>query len=261
MKSHGPTHGAPPREFLQSVDLSLTLILLLRDSGSLTISGAAEQLGVSPSTIHRSMAMLVYRGFATRSESRTYLPGPALSSSSLQPGIGSELIAACSPHMAAISAATQETCHLMVLVGNKCHFLYTVEGTLPVRVGIRRGQVMPAEKNAGGLAMLAERSATELRSLYPALPDAEFDALRRKLYRTRTRGFSLNNGLFEHDVSAVGTCLRNDLGDVLGAVTVAVPTNRFRAVHRRCAEVLLRHARDLNRQLEESRMIIPLPKG
>ena len=74
-----PTHSPPPKEFLQSVDLSLTLILLLRDQGSLTISGAAEALGVSPSTAHRSMAMLVYRGFATRSESRSYLPGPALS--------------------------------------------------------------------------------------------------------------------------------------------------------------------------------------
>ncbi len=243
------------------MDLSLTLILLLRDSGSLTISGAAELLDVSPSTIHRSMAMLVYRGFATRSESRTYLPGPALSSSSLQPGIGSELIEACRSHMAAIVAETQETCHLLVMVGNKCHFLYTVEGTLPVRVGIRRGQIMPAERNAGGLAMLAEYSATELRTLYPALPDTEFDALRRKLYRTRTRGFSINNGLFEHDVSAVGTCLRNDLGDVLGAITVAVPTSRFRAVHRRCAEALIKHARDLNRRLEESRLTAPLLKG
>ncbi len=256
-----PTHSPPPKEFLQSVDLSLTLILLLRDQGSLTISGAAEALGVSPSTAHRSMAMLVYRGFATRSESRSYLPGPALSSSSLQPGVGSELIAACGAHMSAISAETQETCHLMVLVGNKCHFLHSVEGTLPVRVGIRRGQVMPAEQNAGGLTMLAERSAAELRGLYPSLPDAEFDALRRKLHRTRSRNFSINNGLYEHDVSAVGTCLRNELGDTLGALTVAVPTARFRSVHRRCAEVLLKHAQDLNRRLTDMRPAIPALKG
>lgn len=243
------------------MDLSLTLILLLRDSGSLTISGAAELLEVSPSTIHRSMAMLVYRGFATRSESRTYLPGPALSSSSLQPGTGTELIEACRSHMSAIVAETQETCHLMVMVGNKCHFLHSMEGTLPVRVGIRRGQVMPAEQNAGGLAMLAELSATELRGIYPALHDVEFDALRRKLHRTRTRGFAINNGMFEHDVSAVGACLRNDLGDVLGAVSVAVPTARFRAVHRRSAEVLIKHVRDLNRRLEESNLTAPTAKG
>ena len=247
--NYGPTHGPPPREFLQSVDLALTLILLLRDQGTLSISDTAEALSVSPSTIHRSMAMLVYRGFATRSESRTYLPGPALSSSSLQPGVGNELISASQAHMQAIATETSETVHLMVLVGNKVHFLHTVEGTHPVRVGTRRGQVMPAEQNAGGLVMLAERSA------------AEFESLRRQLHRTRSRGFSLNNGLYEHDVSAVGVCLRNDLGDILGAVTVATPTSRFRGAHRRCAEVLLKHSRDLNRRLEELRITPTALKG
>lgn len=261
MTTRTPTHGSPPREFLQSVDLSLTLILMLRDQGTLSISGAAAELGFSPSTVHRSMAMLVYRGFATRSESRTYLPGPALSSSSLQPGVGSELIAACASHMTAIATETGETTHLLVLVGNKVHFLHSVEGTHPVRVGFRRGQVMPAEQNAGGLAMLAERSPAELRALYPSLPDADFESLRRQLHRTRSRGFSLNNGLYEHDVSAVGVCLRNDLGDTLGAITVATPTSRFRAVHRRCAEVLLRHSRDLNTRLESIRMTPPFIKG
>lgn len=257
----GPTHGSPPREFLQSVDLALTLILMLRDQGTLTISAAAAALGVSPSTVHRSMAMLVYRGFATRSESRTYLPGPALSSSSLQPGVGSELTAACLSHMQAIATETAETVHLLVLVGNKVHFLHTVEGTHPVRVGIRRGQVIPAEQNAGGLVMLAERSASELRALYPSLPDTDFESLRRQLHRTRSRGFSINNGLYEHDVSAVGVCLRNDLGDILGAVTVATPTSRFRGAHRRCAEVLLKHSRDLNRRLEDLRLVPPTIKG
>lgn len=232
------------------MDLSLLLILMLRDAGTLSVSGAAETLGVSQSTAHRSLAMLVYRGFATRSESRTYLPGPALSTSSLQPGVGAELIAASRDHMAAIVTETGETCHLQAMVGNKTHFLHTVEGSHPVRVGNRRGQVIPAEQNSGGLAMLAELSPAELRVLYPNLNDEEFAAFRRRLHRTRTRGFAINNGLFEHDVSAVGTCLRNDMGDTLGAITVATPTSRFRSVHVKCAESLTRHARDLNRRLE-----------
>lgn len=249
MFTFGPTHGPAPREYLSSVDLALNLIHILRDAGSLTVTKAAKDLNVSPSTIHRSMAMLMYRGFATQSESRTYLRGPALSSSTLQPGVGQELIHTVGPYMAAISAETTETCHLMVLSGNKCHFLHTVEGTQAVRVGIRRGQVMPAEENSGGLIMLAEKSASELRVIYPTMPDHDFDELRRVLNRSRQRGFGVNHGLHEHDVSAVGACLRNDLGDVLGAVTVAIPSGRFRKVQRQCADVLIRHVRDLNRRL------------
>lgn len=245
----GPTHGSQPREYLKSVDIALLLIHILRDDGSLSVSKAATTLGVSPSTVHRSMAMLVYRGFATQSESRTYLRGPALTSSTLQPGVGQELISAVGPYMAAISAETKETCHLLVLSQNQCHFLHTVEGTQPVRVGIRRGQVMPAEKNSGGLIMLAEYSASELRALYPTMPDLDFDELRRILNRSRQRRFAINNGLYEHDVSAVAACLHNDLGDVLGALSVAIPTERFRQVQRPCTKVLLRHIRDLNRRL------------
>lgn len=244
-----PSQGPPPRDYLKSVDLALTLILLLRDAGALTISDVAERLDVSPSTAHRSMAMLVYRGFAIRSESRAYLPGPALSSSSLKPGLRTELVAAAEPYMQAIATETRETCHATALAEDKCHFIHSVEGSQPVRVGIRRGQIAPADEIAGGLSMLAEYSARELRALYPAMPDKDFEGLRRTLHRARERGYAINNGIFEHDVSAVGAVLHNDLGDVLGALTVAVPTSRFRHVQRKCAEVLLRHTRDLNRHL------------
>lgn len=249
----GPTHGPPPRDYLQSVDMALMLALLLRDEGTLTVSRAAEMLGVSQSTAHRSLAMLVYRGFAIRSEARAYLPGPSLTTSSLRPGVGHELITTAEPFMQALSTETEETSHLTVLVENKTHFLHTVDGTQSVRVGSRRGQVLPAHQNSGGLIMLAEHSASELRALYPALPDHEFDDLRRTLNRSRQRGFAINNGQYEADVSGVGACLRNDLGDTLGAVTVTAPTNRFNRVYRRCAEVLMRHVRDLNRSLQNFR--------
>lgn len=249
----GPTYGLPPREYLQSVDLALVLVLILRDSGRVTISGAAKILGVSASTVHRSMSMLVYRGFATRGENRSYLPGPALSSSSLQPGAGAQLVESARDQLARLSEETGETCQLMTLSGSKCHVLLSVAGTTQPTVGSRRGQILPAEQNAGGLAMLAELSAGELRGLYPTLPDQNFDQLRRTLRRSRERGFAINNGLYEANVSAVGACLRNELGDILGAVAVTVPTQRFRSVHHPCTEALKARTRALNQALADAR--------
>lgn len=245
----GPTHGTPPRDYLQSVDLALVLILMLRDAGTLTVSAAAAELQVAPSTAHRSLSMLVYRGFARRGEGRDYVAGPALSSSSLAPGVGAGLAQLTRSHLDAIARATGETAQLMVLTGNKCNVITSSEGTTAGHISTRRGQIIPAEQNAGGLAMLAEQSASELRGLYPSMPDVTFDDLRRTLHRSRDRGFAINNGLYEADVSAVGACLHNDLGDVIGAITVSVPTHRFRQIYRRCAEVLTVHVRDLNRTL------------
>ncbi|ANE05140.1 IclR family transcriptional regulator [Corynebacterium crudilactis] len=254
METVAPTQGLPPKDFLSSVDTALQLILLLRDAGRLTISGAASTLDVGVSTIHRSMSMLVYRGFAVRSESRTYLPGPALATSALQPGLGADLTEMCSHYMESMSKETGETSHLMILQGNSVHFIHSVEGSNPVRVGNRRGQVMPATQNAGGLVMLAEMSVRELRGLHPSLGDEEFENLRKRLRRTRDRGHGANFGFFEQDVSAVAEPLLNEVGDVLGAISLAVPSNRFREAYPKAVRALDRHIRDLNRALATYRV-------
>lgn len=261
MDKIAPTHGPPPKGFLQSVDTALQLTLLLRDSGALTISGAAAELGLGLSTVHRSMAMLVYRGFAVRTESRMYLPGPALATSALQPGLGSDLTCLCQHHMEAMAVETGETCHLIILQDANCHFIHSVEGSNPVRVGTRCGQVMPATQNSGGLVMLSEMSPRELRALYSSLNDEEFENLRKRLRRTRDRGHGTNFGFFEQDVSAVAACLLNDVGDVLGAVSLAVPSNRFREAYPKCVDSLTRHMRDLNRTLAGYRVSDPAFQG
>ncbi|GAB3939290.1 IclR family transcriptional regulator [Corynebacterium tapiri] len=249
MNLNTPIHGTTPKDYLQSVDLALALVTLLRSHGEVTISTAARRFGISPSTVHRSMAMLVYRGFAVRTESRSYLPGPALGAPPLRPGVGRALVEAASPYMHAIATECGETCHLMILTEGTCHFLHSVEGTAPVRVGSRRGQVMPAELNSGGRAMLAELSQVELRRLYPDMADEPFTDFRRQLHRIRQSGIAVNRGLYESDVSAVGACLKNDLGDIVGALSIASPSSRFPKSQKLSTTTLLRHVRDLNRRL------------
>ena len=53
-----------PAYRLASVDHALQLALALRQDGPLRTVDAARRLGVAPSTAHRLLAMLVYRGFA-----------------------------------------------------------------------------------------------------------------------------------------------------------------------------------------------------
>ncbi len=63
---------------LESVDNVLRLLQMLRDVGGLRLKDAAEELGIAPSTAHRLLAMLVYRGFAVQDERRMYHPGSAM---------------------------------------------------------------------------------------------------------------------------------------------------------------------------------------
>src|SRR6476620_1171204 len=116
-----------PTYSIEAVDNALQLLQLLRDGGALRLKDAAAELGVAPSTAHRLLAMLVYRGFAVQDETRRYVPGPAM-------GVGpaglswTRLLRDISrPHMELLCARTNETVNLMIRVGTDVCFLNTVE--------------------------------------------------------------------------------------------------------------------------------------
>src|SRR6476620_9423531 len=115
-----------PTYSIEAVDNALQLLQLLRDGGALRLKDAAEELGVAPSTAHRLLAMLVYRGCAVQDENRRYVPGPAM-------GVGPAglpwtrlLRTLAQPHMELLSARPNATVNLMVRVGPKVRFLATV---------------------------------------------------------------------------------------------------------------------------------------
>ncbi|QCB97776.1 IclR family transcriptional regulator [Arthrobacter sp. PAMC25564] len=228
-----------PTYSIEAVDNALQLLQLLRDGGALRLKDAAAELGVAPSTAHRLLAMLVYRGFAVQDETRRYVPGPAM-------GVGPAglswtrlLRGLALPHMELLSGRLNETVNLMVRVGTKVRFLATVEGDNVLRVGDRQGTVLPANKTSGGKAMLADLEPPMLEKLFrsnsadtgaDAIPEGEYPAFLRELDAIRSNGFAANFEGTEDGVSALGIALRNRRGQVVGALSVATPATRFRSV-------------------------------
>jgi DNA-binding IclR family transcriptional regulator len=228
-----------PTYSIEAVDNALLLLQLLRDGGALRLKDAAAELGVAPSTAHRLLAMLVYRGFAVQDETRRYVPGPAM-------GVGPAglswtrlLRTIAQPHMELLSGQLNETVNLMVRVGTKVRFLATVEGNNVLRVGDRQGTVMPANRTSGGKAMLAELELPMLEQLFRShnadiggdtIPDGEYPAFLRELETIRGNKFAANFEGTEDGVSALGIALHNIRGDVVGALSVATPATRFRSV-------------------------------
>jgi IclR family acetate operon transcriptional repressor len=228
-----------PTYSIEAVDNALQLLQLLRDGGTLRLKDAAGELGVAPSTAHRLLAMLVYRGFAVQDETRRYVPGPAM-------GVGPAglswtrlLRSLAQPHMELLSAQLNETVNLMVRVGTKVRFLASVEGSNVLRVGDRQGTVLPANKTSGGKAILAELGPPMIQQLFRSnnaeisgdtIPEEDFPAFLRELDSVRGNGFAANFEGTEDGVSALGMALHNRHGNVVGAISVATPATRFRAV-------------------------------
>lgn len=231
---------------IESVDRALQLLVLLRDSPSVSVTDAAAALGVAPSTAHRLLATLSHRGWAAQGERRLYTAGPELTASvSRSSGIRA-VVRNVRPYTEALYAELGETVHVQVLSGPEVRFVDGIESNQNLRVGLRIGSHMPAHTTSGGKAMLAELSRQELEALNPGGPRpwpgsqvTTLEQLHAEMGRVRSRQFGLNQEESEPGVAALGASLGIVGGQFRVALTVAVPTARFSGpAARRIAGVL-----------------------
>lgn len=250
---------------IEAVDRALVLLTLLRERGEVSVTAAARELGVAPSTAHRLLTTLSHRAFAVQGAKRLYHPGPAL----LGPDrhhAAPPLPELVRPHLEALFARTGETVHVMALDGADIEFLDGVEGVQALRVGLRTGTRMPAYCTSGGKAMLAELEPTAVDALHPrgltpwpGEPIADLPGLHRELELVRTRHFGLNHDESEPGVTAIGASLGR-IGGRPAALTIAVPSSRFATTDAHVlTDELLQACREVRDHLSDGTSSAALP--
>lgn len=221
---------------IDSVDNALRLVQMLRDGGSIRLTDAAEELQVAPSTAHRLMAMLVYRGFALQDDRRRYVAGPAMGVRAIGAPWLHQLRKLALEPMEVLCSRVEETVNLVVRVGVSIRFLITVEATSILRIGDRAGTVMPAIGASSGKALLALESEERLRSLYTgrgaqlagtALSEPQFTRLQTELAHVRRVGYALSREETETGLGAVGVAATMPTGAPVAALSVATPISRL----------------------------------
>jgi DNA-binding IclR family transcriptional regulator len=229
-----------PAYAIESVDNALQLILLLQERDALRVNEAAERLGVAPSTAHRLLATLVYRGFALQDESRRYTAGPALRGVTRQ-GRLQEVVSTALPQLEELASAVGETVNLVARFGTSVRFIASVESAQLLRVGDRSGTVLPARLSSGGKAILATLDGEALHQLYSGrvaqlagdhLSADELGALQEELARVRAKGYALNLGRTEPDIAAVGVAVPAPAQRSWLAVSLSAPRSRAEALDR-----------------------------
>lgn len=225
-----------PAYVVQSADNALTLLRALVERGSLRVTEAAELLGVVPSTAHRLLGTLCYRGFAVHERhGGAYLPGPAVSaiaSSGTEP-VG--LRTRCRPVLERLRERTRETVSLLVLEGAEVHFVDSIDGPQSLRVASRLGVSLPAHCTSGGKALLALLSREELVARYPSgrLVGRSASSIRSRkrleseLVDVRSRGYATNFEEGDAGIGGVGVAVASTRGRPLVALAVAAPISRL----------------------------------
>lgn len=214
MADYIPPVQVSPNYFIASVDNALRLIQIIRDDGKITVKEAANRLEVAPSTAHRLLAMLVYRGFALQDDERSYIPGPALIPVSINLVQSGELRQTLMPELERVAKETGESFQVSVLTGTNIHIIAAVEGSSPGAIDSREGSVMPAHRTSTGKAILAHSDLNTVEAVLTQaltqgqLSSASLDNVKRRIMRdlavSKVRGYALNQNEFEPNITTVG---------------------------------------------------------
>ena len=216
-----------PAYAIASVDSALLLATLLQQEGTMRVTDAATRLGVSVSTAHRLLGMLVYRDFAEQLADRRYSAGPVLRSGLVPQASVTTLREVALPHLRRLVDAVGETANLMVLAGPDVRFVATVESDQVLRVGDRTGRTLPAHLSSGGKAVLATLDDGEVAAALDALDEAAVARVVRELRTVRRRGLAVNDQATDAGLTAVGIAVPAAGGFTGVALSVAAPTARF----------------------------------
>jgi IclR family acetate operon transcriptional repressor len=210
---------------VQAADHVLTLLEILRRDDELHIHAAARELGVAPSTAHRLVQTLVFRGYAVRRLDHSYGPGPALPRN---PSVSSwsSVTSRWHPVLVEVVRRTGETAHVVVRDGTSAIFIDSVVSQQALTVGSRAGTRMAAERNSGGKVLLAQLPLEPLRELYEERSDVDLEALLAKLESIRREGFALSEAESERGIRALGVLASRDDAPPV-AITVSGPSLRF----------------------------------
>ncbi|WP_327341170.1 IclR family transcriptional regulator [Streptomyces europaeiscabiei] len=230
----GPDGGELPAYHIASVGRALTLLTAFIERPQLTVSEAADLLGVAPSTAHRLLQMLLHHRFVEQGERRVYVRGPALVSLAETAERAPDVASVALPHLQRIRDDLRGTAHLLALEGNGARFVTGVEWRDETRIATSRvGWLLPAHTLAGGKAMLAKLSRSQIESLFPdGLPVTRYARVRTlaqlqaELADVRSRGYARSREAHEN-VTAIGAALHLPPGMGPMSLSVAWSDTRF----------------------------------
>ncbi|MCL6594171.1 MAG: IclR family transcriptional regulator [Alicyclobacillus sp.] len=199
------------------------------------ITEIAHELQLSKSTVHRVMATLAEEGFVTK-DPKTHKYRLGLSLLSLGGVIMSHLDI-CREGQQLLEEFVHrfdETAHLAVLEGYSTVYVSKIECKHPVKILTHIGRRNPLHCTSSGKVILAYQAPEVIDDViqrgliaYTPATITQAPAFRRHLQEIREQGYAISQGELRDGVASVAVPVRDYTREVIGAVTVVGPIQRF----------------------------------
>lgn len=252
--------GAGQTQVLSSV---ANAARLLREFGrgepQLGVSELARRLGIAKSSAHRLVHTLTTEGLLERvEETGAYRLSVTMQILGASAQATSGLHSAATAALDQLRALTNQTVHLAVLDGLEVVYVERRESPGAVRMFGRIGNRGPAHSTGSGKVLLAFLPPDELerrlagvrlvrRTPYTITGKEQLGA---ELLRVRARGWAENVNEAQIGFASVAAPIRNPVGDVVAALSVAGPVQRLDGDNlRRFARPVTECAAQISRRL------------
>jgi DNA-binding IclR family transcriptional regulator len=228
---------------------------LEHEAAGLSLGQIAQRVGLARSTVQRIVAALAAERLviAASPMGRVQL-GPAILR--LAAAVRTDVVALARPFLVQLSQELHETVDLATVKGDHLVFVDQVIGSQRLRTVSAVGESFPLYCTANGKAYLAELDNAGIEALlgrrYPSRTAntlTTLPALLADLKAARKSGVAYDREEHTVGISAAGVALRDPAGNHL-AVSVPVPTARFKQHQARIAARLLVAKRGIERAIE-----------
>lgn len=248
----GPANGT------ESATRVADVLLLFLTDPALGVSAIARRLDLSKAVVHRILQSLVARSLIDYDEERReYRLGPGIAALGAQALSNLDLRTTALPVLRGLARATEETVTLSALVGSSRVYLDQLPSLKEIKMTVEVGRPFPLHAGGSSRAILAF-APPDLRNMVlgedlPALTSKTITnrvELEASLAETARTGIAQSGGERQADAGSVAAPLFGPHGEVVGAISVCGPGNRFdAAVRARFAPMVLESAGEISRLL------------
>lgn len=252
--------GAKKPLTIAAVEHAIAVLRCLSEAREpLGINEIARRVNLHKSSISRLVATLAAARLVERDEATAGISlGTGLALLAAPVLAGMRIDALVRPALLQLAEKSGETSSYNIWDGSVAVTLEQVSGPGAVRIFSEPGRRDPGHCTACGKVLLAHQPVEVTEAYCRSGPLPRYSvrtitanaALKRELALTRERGYGLNFGEFEADVSAASAPVWDARGHVVGSVTLTVPSYRFTPDRQpQFIDMVVATARDLSRNI------------
>lgn len=241
---------------IRSVETAFDVLEYVKEHEGVGVTEIADALSVSKSTAHGHLTTLESLGYLVKADG-SYWMGLQFLELGHRARERYNLFDAAKSEADQLARSTGERCQIMVVEEFRGVYIYQTAGEQAVRTDSHIGSSVDLHCTAVGKSYLAQLPEEELEAYLdeaglPARTEqtiTDRDEFRAELERVREQGYAVNREERIEGMRAVGAPILTEDGEVLGSISVSVPTTRIEG------DI---HDTDLPDQLQRSARVITI---